>query len=73
MNKEEILKSIAKCDYALRSCWNCNSGHERLKKVDYIIYCLWCGNYYYKGKKLEFNEEDEKRFLELIESELSNE
>ena len=31
----------------MRSCWECNSAHERLKKVDYIIlyFVLIVGGY----------------------------
>lgn len=35
-----------------RSCWNCNSGHEHLKKADYPIQCFVCGHIYFKGVKL---------------------
>lgn len=43
----------------MRSCWECNSAHERLKKVDYIIFCFECGRLLYKGKHLEINKLNE--------------
>lgn len=36
----------------MRSCWQCNSAHNHLKKADYIIWCFLCGKLYYKGKPL---------------------
>jgi hypothetical protein len=35
-----------------RSCWNCNSAHEHLKKAEYPIECFDCGHIYYKGVDL---------------------
>lgn len=32
-----------------RSCWNCNPGHEHLKKVEYPIQCFDCGHTFFKG------------------------
>lgn len=53
ISREEYNKLIENEQFALRSCWNCNSGHERLKNVDYIIRCFVCGLSYYKGKHLK--------------------
>ena len=40
-------------EVAFRSCWKCNSAHDRLKKVkDFIIYCFECGEIYYMGRPL---------------------
>lgn len=33
-----------------RSCWNCNPAHNHLKKFECLIFCIWCGHVYYKGK-----------------------
>lgn len=30
----------------LRSCWECNSAHEHLKKVNRLHYCFSCGKYW---------------------------
>lgn len=30
----------------LRSCWECNSAHERLKKVNALHLCFACGRYW---------------------------
>ena len=50
--REEALALLRKDNRSLifRSCWNCNSAHERLKTVDNcVINCFECGHYYYKG------------------------
>ncbi len=49
--REEARKILEKdrTNFAWRSCWNCNSGHEHLKEAGYIINCLECGHWYYKG------------------------
>lgn len=66
MNKEvkhkEIIDLIIKGDYAFRSCWNCNSAHERLKNCDYLISCIWCSGWFYKGKKIKFTKQDIEYF-----------
>ena len=33
----------------LRSCWNCNEAHERLKQSEYVIICFSCGHWFYQG------------------------
>lgn len=43
-------------EIAMRSCWNCNSGHEHLKKAKYIFWCFECGKYFYKGKEYKLKE-----------------
>ena len=53
MTEEEYKKRLKKDEPVLRSCWNCNSAHKHLKNADYIIYCIWCGKMYYKGKILK--------------------
>lgn len=50
MTFDEMIECINKGDFALRSCWNCNSAHNHLKKANYIICCFDCGIFYYKGK-----------------------
>ena len=39
-------------NYAMRSCWKCNSALEHLKKAEYVIMCFGCGHWFYKGKDL---------------------
>lgn len=56
---KEYKERLKKGEPALRSCWNCNTAHKHLKKEDYLIYCIWCGNLYLKGKEVEI-EGDEK-------------
>lgn len=45
--------------YAMRSCWTCNSAHEHLKQSEQPIYCLWCGNWYFKGVQLTESSADQ--------------
>lgn len=51
----------------MRSCWECNSAHERLKKVDYIIFCFECGRLWYKGKPLEIDKLNELKDSDVDE------
>lgn len=53
MTIKEYEERSKKGEPALRSCWECNSAHKRLKKADYLIYCMWCGKLYLKGKEVE--------------------
>ncbi|MEJ2248082.1 MAG: hypothetical protein P8Y97_00295 [Candidatus Lokiarchaeota archaeon] len=46
---------IIKRDITIRSCWNCNSAHEHLKRSNKVIICFICGGLYYKGHKLQNN------------------
>jgi hypothetical protein len=43
---------------ALRSCWECNSAHEHLKEVEYLIWCFECGKLYLKGEEITELEEE---------------
>ena len=60
MKLENLRKEAETKTIALRSCWNCNSLHEHLKKAKCVIMCIWCGNYFYKGTNIT-QEEDNKR------------
>ena len=57
------LEKMTGLDVYMRSCWNCNSAHERLKQADYIIYCLWCDSLYYKGESLEIKQGGEPVYV----------
>ena len=47
---EAYLQANGGGAWIMRSCWNCNSAHERLKDADCPILCLMgCGHWYYKG------------------------
>lgn len=35
-----------------RSCWNCNPAHEHLKESPFVINCIECGHWYYKGEDI---------------------
>lgn len=57
MTLGDIEKELQK-ELVFRSCWNCNSAHEHLKKgKDFIICCFECGKLYIEGKELVIEEE----------------
>ena len=43
----------------LRSCWKCNSAHDRLKHVDKLHMCFVCGQYWIHGKMFSDFESEE--------------
>lgn len=47
-----------KANYALRSCWNCNSAHEHLREAEYVIMCFGCGHWFFKGVQLSESDEE---------------
>lgn len=49
---KEYKERLKKGEPVFRSCWDCNSAHKHLKKADYLIYCVWCGKMYLKGKEI---------------------
>lgn len=55
---KEYEERLKKGEPALRSCWKCNPAHNHLKKTYYLIYCMWCGKLYLKGKEVEIEGED---------------
>lgn len=57
MTFKEYQQHCKNDNVCFRSCWKCNSAHERLKKVDYIILCFECGKLYYKGKEIKIEKE----------------
>ena len=59
MNGEELRKEAESKAVVLRSCWNCNSAHEHLKESKYVIACIWCGGYFYKG--IEITQEENQK------------
>jgi hypothetical protein len=52
---------------ALRSCWECNTGHEHLKKVNFLHVCFGCGRYWVFDRFLDTLETDEQ-FASFMES-----
>jgi len=40
-------------EFSIRTCWECNSGHEHLKKVDGLFMCFGCGQWYINGDSLD--------------------
>ena len=45
---------------ALRSCWECNQAHKRLKNVNWLHFCFLCERYWILGQFLdEFLDEPE--------------
>ena len=57
MTRNKWIEHCNLNNVVIRSCWNCNSSHERLKDKDYIIHCIWCNRLYLKGKEIEIIEE----------------
>ncbi len=47
--REAARRKIEKNEWSLRSCWNCNSGHEYMKEWDDPISCFQCGHWYFMG------------------------
>jgi hypothetical protein len=40
---------LPKFAFAMRSCWECNTGHEHLKREKGLFWCLECDRYYEEG------------------------
>ena len=58
MKIEELRKEAGRKSVCMRSCWNCNPSHEHLKEEDYVIICIWCGHYFYKGVDITVNSKE---------------
>lgn len=41
-----------------RSCWECNSAHEHLKRADCPIHCFACGRIFFQGVDITDYDED---------------
>jgi len=41
--------AIDRGEFQLRSCWNCNLAHDRLKRSDVPLCCFICGHWYFRG------------------------
>jgi hypothetical protein len=51
---------MEKGEPCMRSCWECNSAHEGLKKVNMLHWCFECGKYWIFDKFLkELKKDDE--------------
>jgi len=50
--KELQIQAKERGDFSMRSCWNCNSAHDHLKKRDHAIVCFVCGHWYFKGERI---------------------
>lgn len=44
---------MEKGEPVLRSCWNCNSAHKHLKKVNFLHTCFSCGRFWIFDKFLD--------------------
>lgn len=44
--------------FVWRSCWNCNSSHEGLKRAKYVINCFECGRWFYLGVDITEREKE---------------
>jgi len=36
----------------VKLCWNCRPVHRELKEVSFVIYCLLCANWFYRGENV---------------------
>ena len=51
--KEGGIVTSEEGEPARRSCWECNSAHEHLKKVNMLHTCWECGRYWIFDRYLE--------------------
>jgi hypothetical protein len=57
---------LEKYEPDLRSCWECNGAHIHLKKMNTLLCCLECGEYYIFGKKMS-SFKNNKQFDDFFE------
>ena len=58
-NGSGVLK-LEEGEPAFRSCWECNPAHERLKRVNMLHACPWCGRHWVFDRYFEsFQSEEE--------------
>jgi len=50
---------LEKNEPTFRSCWNCNSAHEQLKKLNMIMNCFICGKNFIFGREMNFKNDKE--------------
>lgn len=44
---------------AMRSCWECNGAHERIKDTNFLHICFNCGKFWILGRYFDFNSDEE--------------
>lgn len=49
-------------DFEMRSCWECNNGHEHLKTSGGLFTCFDCGRWYMNGGYFDNEEHCDKPF-----------
>lgn len=58
MDIEKLREEALTKEIGMRSCWNCNGAHHHLKDAEYVISCLWCSKFYYKGVDITIYDEN---------------
>lgn len=58
--KGEGIIKLENGEPALRSCWECNQAHERLKKVNTLHHCLWCSRHWVFDRFMDSFETEEE-------------
>lgn len=48
-NIEKAHELLDKKDVSMRTCWECNPGHEHLKNVGGLFHCFDCGRFFMNG------------------------
>lgn len=51
---------MEKGEPAIRSCWECNSAHEHLKKVNILHTCFSCGRFWIFNKFIDKFKNDQE-------------
>ena len=50
--RAEAMKQRELGRVEIRPCWNCRPVNRGLKTVGFVIYCLLCAHWYFKGQDL---------------------
>ena len=64
-NEDKAIELQKAGNFAMRSCWECNSTHEDLKTVGGLFTCFNCGIWYMNGGYFDNEEHCKKPFAEL--------
>jgi hypothetical protein len=64
-NEDKAMELQKEGNFSMRSCWECNSGHEHLKTVGGLFTCIDCGRWYMNGDYFDNEEHCKKPFVEL--------
>ena len=64
-NLEKATKLQEANKFSLRSCWECNPGHEHLKKRSGLFHCIECSRWFMNGGFFNDEKHCEKKFIKL--------